>query len=94
MPSIFGPPEEMIYFLRKSIHPRLGAARTSLLKTVTPDCFHGFAAVAHSLRVQISFILKIEDTKLCPLFLARPKRFELPFSGIGIRCVIQLRHGR
>ena len=27
-------------------------------------------------------------------FLARPKRFELPFSGIGIRCVIQLRHGR
>ena len=26
--------------------------------------------------------------------MARPKRFELPFSGIGIRCVIQLRHGR
>ena len=29
-----------------------------------------------------------------PIVLARPKRFELPFSGIGIRCVIQLRHGR
>ncbi len=26
--------------------------------------------------------------------VVRPKRFELPFSGIGIRCVIQLRHGR
>ena len=26
--------------------------------------------------------------------MVRPKRFELPFSGIGIRCVIQLRHGR
>lgn len=30
----------------------------------------------------------------CLCVLARPKRFELPFSGIGIRCVIQLRHGR
>ncbi len=28
------------------------------------------------------------------LFLARPKGFEPPISGIGIRCVIQLRHGR
>ena len=31
---------------------------------------------------------------MVPFFMARPKRFELPFSGIGIRCVIQLRHGR
>ena len=29
----------------------------------------------------------------CP-FLACPKGFEPPFSGIGIRCVIQLRHGQ
>ena len=27
-------------------------------------------------------------------YLARPKGFEPPISGIGIRCVIQLRHGR
>ena len=26
--------------------------------------------------------------------LARPEGLEPPFSGIGIRCVIQLRHGR
>lgn len=26
--------------------------------------------------------------------MARPKGFEPLFSGIGIRCVIQLRHGR
>ena len=29
----------------------------------------------------------------CP-FLACPKGLEPPFSGIGIRCVIQLRHGQ
>jgi hypothetical protein len=28
------------------------------------------------------------------LVLACPKGFEPPFSGIGIRCVIQLRHGQ
>ena len=27
-------------------------------------------------------------------YLVRPKGFEPPISGIGIRCVIQLRHGR
>ncbi len=26
--------------------------------------------------------------------MVRPKGFEPPISGIGIRCVIQLRHGR
>lgn len=26
--------------------------------------------------------------------MARPEGFEPPISGIGIRCVIQLRHGR
>ena len=32
--------------------------------------------------------------KRVPFVLARPKGFEPPISGIGIRCVIQLRHGR
>ena len=27
-------------------------------------------------------------------YVVRPKGFEPPISGIGIRCVIQLRHGR
>lgn len=42
-----------------------------------------------------SSIRPIKKRVFRPSFLlARPKRFELPFSGIGIRCVIQLRHGR
>ena len=32
--------------------------------------------------------------KRVPFVLVRPKGFEPPISGIGIRCVIQLRHGR
>ena len=39
----------------------------------------------------------MDKTKKAPngyLLLACPKGFEPPFSGIGIRCVIQLRHGQ
>lgn len=35
-----------------------------------------------------------KDTLRGVFFLACPKGFEPPFSGIGIRCVIQLRHGQ
>ena len=92
-----GPPEGIQSLLRKSLRPRTTVAsqqyppRTSRLKNSPLDCF----LAAHPLRVRIpSLNKKPVHTRSVNRFLARPKGFEPPIYGIGIRCVIQLRHGR